>query len=64
MEGLRSQFSIASQLYGKTRYKDAKTDTGIKDTYQDYFFDRLLGVNSHKGRTKAQKEEELRAVLV
>ncbi|KAF7329540.1 hypothetical protein MKEN_00216800 [Mycena kentingensis (nom. inval.)] len=58
-EKLRSQFTTASIIGNQTAYRDMKTTSGLKDTYQEAFIERLFAVASKKGRTKPQKQAEM-----
>jgi hypothetical protein len=63
MDTLRSQFAIATEIGGKTKYKQAKTDTGIKDTFQDFYAEQLLAATTRKGRTAQAKAEDVQRLL-
>ncbi|KAJ7062390.1 hypothetical protein C8F01DRAFT_1285015 [Mycena amicta] len=58
-EKLSSQFIAASVVGGQTKYKQAKTTDGLKDTYQEAFLDRLFELGKKKGRTKVQKQTDM-----
>lgn len=38
----------AKTLYSKTALTKARTQTGVKDTFQEFFFDRLFSSYKHK----------------
>ncbi|KAJ7764528.1 hypothetical protein DFH07DRAFT_376904 [Mycena maculata] len=60
---LRSQFELACEVGGQAEFKRRKTDSGIKDTYQGVFLDRLFAISTKRGRrTKPQKLLEMAAV--
>lgn len=48
METLHSYFTEAKTLHSKTRIGQMRTHTGIKDTFQLHFLDKLF--DSHKNR--------------
>ncbi|KAF7293487.1 hypothetical protein MIND_01126600 [Mycena indigotica] len=43
---LQSQFAAATLVGGKTDYKTMKTDSGVKDTYMEAFFDRMFAIST------------------
>ncbi|KAE9383725.1 hypothetical protein BT96DRAFT_1105543, partial [Gymnopus androsaceus JB14] len=58
-EVLRSQFVEASRVGGGAEFKRLKTKSGIKDTYQAVFIDRLQAIATKKGISKDEKEREM-----
>lgn len=59
---LKAQFIEASTLDSRTRCKDMRTTTGIKDTHQLHFLEKLF--NSYKSvRGKDKKQAKLDAAL-
>ncbi|KAJ3853984.1 hypothetical protein EV368DRAFT_73145 [Lentinula lateritia] len=56
---LKSQFVEGSRIGGATQYKRMKTESGIKDTYQGEFIDRIQAITTRKGISKAQKERAI-----
>ncbi len=59
MKILASQFADAKHVGGKTKVSTRRTATGIKDTFQTYFLDKLFVISTKKGRRKEQKEADL-----
>lgn len=59
---LKSFFEQASTLDTKTKVKKMRTDSGIKDTFQMHFLDKLFASYSKK-RGPEHKEAALRAEL-
>ncbi|PBK79410.1 hypothetical protein ARMGADRAFT_1049148 [Armillaria gallica] len=55
IQKLKSQFVQAKELYGSTKVKTLRTQSGLKDTYQGYFIDRLVG--SYKSKTGTQGKQ-------
>lgn len=55
-------FNEAKTLYSKTRLAKLRTDTGIKDTFQQFFLDQLP--SSYKNKQDKQKalDEAIRAL--
>jgi hypothetical protein len=60
---LRSQFLAASVVGGQASFKRRKTDSGIKDTLQGAFLERVFAVSTRKKRTKVQKQADISTVL-
>ncbi|KAJ3860712.1 hypothetical protein EV359DRAFT_48603, partial [Lentinula novae-zelandiae] len=56
---LRSQFIEGARVGGATQYKRMKTESGVKDTYQDEFVAKIQAIAMKKGITKAQKEHAI-----
>ncbi|KAJ3715764.1 hypothetical protein C8R42DRAFT_704476 [Lentinula raphanica] len=48
IEALRSQFVEAQNPGAGTRVKSKRTETGLKDTYQTFFIDRLLNASKRR----------------
>ncbi|KAG5652758.1 hypothetical protein H0H81_003845 [Sphagnurus paluster] len=61
-EVLRSQFTQACRVGGNAEYKRTKTRTGVKDTFQDFFLDKLFHISTKRGVSKADKEKLMAAV--
>lgn len=59
---LRSMFTQASTLDTKTKAKEMRTETGMKDTYQLHFLDKIFSSYSKK-RGTAAKQASLDAEL-
>ncbi|KAF7344648.1 hypothetical protein MVEN_01625000 [Mycena venus] len=50
-------------IHEPTMLRDGnKTASGIKDTYQAVFLDRIFALSTKKGRTKPQKQADVRAL--
>ncbi|KAJ7269484.1 hypothetical protein C8J57DRAFT_1435517 [Mycena rebaudengoi] len=60
---LRNQFRLASVVGGMSGFKRNKTDTGVKDTFQGAFLDRIFAVSTRRARNKAQKQADISMVL-
>ncbi|KAJ7478788.1 hypothetical protein B0H11DRAFT_2423771 [Mycena galericulata] len=63
MKELRSQFTAASVVGGQACFKRMKTESGIKDTFQGAFLERIFAVSTKKKRTKVQKQADISGVL-
>jgi hypothetical protein len=50
---------VASVVGGQAGFKRRKTGSGIKDTFQGAFLDRIFAISTKKGRTKAAKQVEV-----
>ncbi|THU93269.1 hypothetical protein K435DRAFT_829530 [Dendrothele bispora CBS 962.96] len=59
---LKSYLTEAKQLYTKTKIRNLRTETGVKDTYQDSFLDKLLNASGRKG-SKTTKQSSLDEVI-
>ncbi|KAF8148334.1 hypothetical protein K438DRAFT_1625608, partial [Mycena galopus ATCC 62051] len=60
---LRSQFTVASVVGGQAAFKRRKTESGIKDTFQGAFLDRVFAISTKKGRPKPVKQVEVTTLL-
>ncbi|KAJ7927156.1 hypothetical protein B0H13DRAFT_1503569, partial [Mycena leptocephala] len=60
---LRNQFKLASVVGGMAGFKRNKTDTGVKDTFQGAFLDRIFAVSTRRARNKAQKQADISTAL-
>ncbi|KAF8886594.1 hypothetical protein CPB84DRAFT_1749908 [Gymnopilus junonius] len=58
---LKSYFTLASEVGNKTALKKAKTESGIKDTIQEHFTDKLFA--AYKGKFGNQRQESVDAAL-
>ncbi|KAJ3841467.1 hypothetical protein F5878DRAFT_610142 [Lentinula raphanica] len=56
---LRSQFLEASRVGGGAEFKRMKTKSGIKDTFQGVFAERLQAIATKKGLSRDTKEREI-----
>ncbi|KAJ3932436.1 MAG: hypothetical protein NXY57DRAFT_894227, partial [Lentinula lateritia] len=56
---LRSQFVEGSRIGGGTSFKRMKTDSGIKDTFQGEFVDRIQAIATRKGISRERREQEI-----
>ncbi|KAF8144692.1 hypothetical protein K438DRAFT_1902947 [Mycena galopus ATCC 62051] len=62
-EELRSQFTTASKVGGQAAFKRQKTASGIKDTFQGAFLDRIFAIASKKGRTRVAKQVDVNSLM-
>ncbi|KAJ6531350.1 hypothetical protein B0H19DRAFT_966700 [Mycena capillaripes] len=62
-EELRSQFTTASIVGGQATFKRQKTASGIKDTFQGAFLDRIFAIASKKGRTRVAKQVDVNSLI-
>ncbi|KZT24421.1 hypothetical protein NEOLEDRAFT_1156913 [Neolentinus lepideus HHB14362 ss-1] len=53
---LASQFDSAQEIGGQTSFKQQRTNTGIKDTFQGFFADKLFRISTKRGTSRVQKE--------
>ncbi|KAJ6609141.1 hypothetical protein B0H10DRAFT_1954878 [Mycena sp. CBHHK59/15] len=60
---LWSQFKTAREVGGQAGFKRRKTESGIKDTFQGAFLDRIFAISSKRGRKKVQKQADIAALL-
>lgn len=63
IEKLTSRFRDASVVGSKTRVRQAKTNSGIKDTFQEVFTDRIFTFTGPLRGTKAEKQADLDEML-
>ncbi|KAK7464371.1 hypothetical protein VKT23_006538 [Stygiomarasmius scandens] len=61
IRALKTQFTTAKSVGASTTIKKLRTETGIKDTYQTFFIDKL--VDSYKGRFGASRQCALDTLL-
>ncbi|KAH7923808.1 hypothetical protein BV22DRAFT_1105892 [Leucogyrophana mollusca] len=54
---LSSMFEDAATIGGKTRYKKAKTESGLKDTFMEHFVDQIFGFA--KGLRGSSREKDV-----
>ncbi|KAJ7913831.1 hypothetical protein B0H13DRAFT_2232248 [Mycena leptocephala] len=47
---------------GQAEFKRKKTASGIKDTYQGSFLERIFALSTKRGRSKAQKQADIRTL--
>jgi len=55
----------AQKLYTKTKIRNLRTQTGLKDTFQDFFINRLFHASDGKGSADAKRkalEEAVRMI--
>jgi hypothetical protein len=52
---LKSMFEAASTLDTKTKVKNMRTETGLKDTHQMFFLDKLF--KSYKGKRGQESKQ-------
>ncbi|KAJ7475625.1 hypothetical protein B0H11DRAFT_2427303 [Mycena galericulata] len=62
-EELRSQFESAKVVGGQAEFKRRKTNSGIKDTYQGVFLERIFDISTKRGRTKPKKQADIATLL-
>jgi hypothetical protein len=58
---LLSQFVEACHVGGKAEVKRMRTRSGVKDTFQSVFLERLFTISTKQGKPKAQKESDMAA---
>ncbi|KAI0311751.1 hypothetical protein OF83DRAFT_1087477 [Amylostereum chailletii] len=56
---LRSQFATAKRVGGMSSVKKMRTMSGVKDTFQHVFVDKLFSIAKRKGVPKPRKQEEM-----
>jgi hypothetical protein len=56
METLENYHSQAITIGAKTKLKNARTETGIKDTFQEFFFEKLFASYKEKAGPKAKQD--------
>ncbi|KAI0310882.1 hypothetical protein OF83DRAFT_1088072, partial [Amylostereum chailletii] len=56
---LRSQFAAGKVVGGMSAVKKMRTASGIKDTFQNVFLERLFSITKRKGASKPRKQEEV-----
>ncbi|KAJ7923698.1 hypothetical protein B0H13DRAFT_1864683 [Mycena leptocephala] len=54
---LRTQFTLASEVGGQAAFKRQKTKSGVKDTFQGAFLDKIFGISTKKGLTRMAKAQ-------
>jgi hypothetical protein len=62
MKELDFIFEQASTAGGKKRSDDRKTETGVKDTYQEFFLDKLSDATKKIRKTEARAQAFRQAV--
>ncbi|KAJ7780683.1 hypothetical protein DFH07DRAFT_910197 [Mycena maculata] len=60
---LRTQFTVASAVGGQAGFKRRKTESGIKDTFQGVFLERIFAISSKRGRNKNDKQTDVNRLL-
>ncbi|EIW60460.1 uncharacterized protein TRAVEDRAFT_120336, partial [Trametes versicolor FP-101664 SS1] len=60
---LQSQFSDATQIGGQANVKKARTRTGIRDTYQSFFTERLFSLTTARGKSRDERMGEVAEYL-
>ncbi|RDX40509.1 hypothetical protein OH76DRAFT_1506754, partial [Lentinus brumalis] len=60
---LKSQFIRAQRVGGQAEYKRTRTETGVKDTYQLHFAERLFRVTTQRGVSRSAKEAEVARIV-
>ncbi|KAJ3915248.1 hypothetical protein F5877DRAFT_92367 [Lentinula edodes] len=56
---LKSQFVEGSRIGGGASFKRMKTESGVKDTYQAHFIDKIQAIATRKGLSKDMKQREI-----
>lgn len=56
MKTLENYHSQAITIGAKTKLKNARTETGIKDTFQEFFFEQLFASYKLKDSPKAKQD--------
>lgn len=60
---LKSQFNEAKRIRGQSEVNSKRTNTGLKDTFQSWFIDRLCKVTVAKGKSRTEKTAEVSSLL-
>lgn len=60
---LQSQFTQAKTVGGFSSIAKLRTASGIKDTFQSVFIDRLTALTKRRGRSIPQKQLDVAAAL-
>ncbi|KAF9056866.1 hypothetical protein BDP27DRAFT_1242040 [Rhodocollybia butyracea] len=60
---LKSQFDEGSRIGGGSQFRRMKTESGIKDTYQGEFIERIQTLAKKKGISKSQKERAIAELM-
>jgi hypothetical protein len=63
LKQLATQFEYAQKVGGMASVKKIRTKTGIKDSFQSFFLDKLFAATTKKGRTAIQKSADVTALL-
>ncbi|TFK46156.1 hypothetical protein OE88DRAFT_1638675 [Heliocybe sulcata] len=58
---LASHFAYARQIGGQNIFKAERTRTGIKDTFQMFFTEKLFKISVKRGCSRVQKEADIEA---
>ncbi|KAJ7176536.1 hypothetical protein C8R46DRAFT_1213111 [Mycena filopes] len=61
-EELKAQFNSAIIVGGQAEFKRRKTKSGIKDTFQGAFLERIFAISTKRGRSKPQKQADVTAL--
>ncbi|KAI0375816.1 hypothetical protein BV20DRAFT_18264 [Pilatotrama ljubarskyi] len=59
LANLKSQFVEAQQIGGQANVKKTRTATGIKDSYQSFFLDKLFAITARRGTSREQRTAEV-----
>ncbi|KAJ6521031.1 hypothetical protein B0H19DRAFT_1086555 [Mycena capillaripes] len=59
----KKPFTTASIVGGQATFKRQKTASGIKDTFQGAFLDRIFAIASKKGRTRVAKQVDVNSLI-
>ncbi|KAL1937003.1 hypothetical protein VTO73DRAFT_2037 [Trametes versicolor] len=63
LKELQSQFTDAQRIGGQKSVLDARTRTGVKDTYQAFFVEKLCSLTTKRGRTREDRAADVQAYL-
>lgn len=63
LKELQSQFTDAQRIGGQKKVLDARTRTGVKDTYQAFFVEKLCSLTTRRGRTREDRAADVQAYL-
>ncbi|KAI0819396.1 hypothetical protein BC628DRAFT_1506524 [Trametes gibbosa] len=63
MKELRSQFTHAQRIGGQASVLDARTRTGVKDTYQAFFVAKLCALTTKRGRSREARSADVQDYL-
>ncbi|CDO68931.1 hypothetical protein BN946_scf185000.g74 [Trametes cinnabarina] len=63
LQQLRSQFIDAQRVGGQSSVEKARTRTGVKDTFQSFFIDKLCSITTKRGQPRTDKEAAVQDYL-
>ncbi|KAJ7177170.1 hypothetical protein C8R46DRAFT_989326 [Mycena filopes] len=60
---LKTQFTTAIFVGGQAGFQRLKTASGVKDTFQGAFLERVFALSTKRGRAKVQKQADVNTLL-